>query len=56
MEKIPPPAKNEMFDERLAVVEAKINEIVNFINAIDDTAVFVPGQDLPSEYGGERQK
>ena len=41
IEKIKPPAKNEMFDERLALIEAKVNEIVEFINAImlNDTAV-----------------
>ncbi len=34
MEKIPPPAKNAMFDERLAVAESKINEIVEFLGLL----------------------
>lgn len=43
MEKIPPPSKNAMFDERLTVAESKINEIVEFVNSItgqlSDTAI-----------------
>ena len=39
MEKIPPPAKNDMFDERLAIVEAKVNEIVEFVNGVSATAI-----------------
>jgi hypothetical protein len=35
IEKIGKPSKNAMFDERLTVIEGKINEIVEFMNDIE---------------------
>ena len=32
MDKLKPPAKNDMFDERLAKIEALVNKIVDHIN------------------------
>ncbi len=51
MEKIPSPAKNAMFDERLTVVESKINEIVEFLGLLP---IEPPPVD-PDEYIGVRK-
>ncbi len=53
MEKIRAYGKNEMYDDYFKAVKAKLDEIVDFVNAIDISG-YVPGQDLPPEYGGER--
>ncbi len=53
MDKIPPPAKNAMFDERLTVVESKINEIVEFLGLlpieVPDTSVDLGADGLYDE-------
>ena len=45
MEKIRPHGKNEMHDLYFAVIKEKLDEIVEFINAVtaNDTAVEVDG-------------
>lgn len=47
MEKIPPPSKNAMFDERLTVAESKINEIVEFLGLLP---IEPPPQTLDDTY------
>lgn len=49
IEKLPGPVKNEPFEDRLAALEKAVNEIIDFVNAVDaDTAV-----DLDPEDGQE---
>ncbi len=39
IEKLPKPKKNDMFDERLNVIEDKIDELVDAANAGEDAVV-----------------
>ncbi len=52
MEKIRPLGKNEMHNEYLLEVKAKLDEIVDFVNSVSDTAVDATD---PDEYVGVRE-